>query len=226
MAQQTRHGLYGGARPPYASFAGKVEADETTPLDDDADVAVTTRTDRDGATVRPPRTTLLTAMDSLASSALEAPSRAPMDAHEAYFERIGAGTQEGSLIRIHPYSNRAADAAAIRYLVVEYDIVPADVNPTIDTTGGTDRDGAHIRVPTTFVRTAMNSLREAALTIATAPERDAREGYYLSAGEQDLGHAMRLMIGQVGRAGDAFAISHLEVEYEIAGEHQVRAEEF
>jgi hypothetical protein len=200
--------------------------DETTPVDDDADVTVTARTDRDGATVRPPRSTLRTAMDSLANSALEAPSRAPLDAHEAFFERIGAGTQEGSLARNNMYSNRAADAAAVLMFIVEYDVVDNTVDVTIDTTGGTDRDGAHVRVPTTFLRTAMDTLRNAGLTIATAPERDSREGYYWTAQSLDVGHALRALLGQAGRGGDAYAVVELEIEYEVEGPHLHRAEEY
>jgi hypothetical protein len=199
---------------------------ETTPEDDDADVTVTTRTDRDGATVRPPRSTLLTAMDSLANSALEAPSRAPLDAHEAYFERVGAGTQEGSLARSNMYSNRAADAAAVLMYIIDYDVVSNTVDVTIDTTGGTDKDGAHVRVPTTFLRTAMDTLRNAGLTIGTAPERDAREGYYWAANELDVGVALRALIGQAGRGGDAYAVVELEIDYEVEGPHLARAEEY
>ena len=72
----------------------------------------------------------------------------------------------------------------------------------------------------------MNSLREADLTIGTAPERDAREGYYWTASEMDLGHALRVLIGQAGRGGDAFALQSVEIEFELAGEHQARAEEY
>lgn len=203
---------------------GSAPITETTPSDNDADVSVTTRTDRDGATIRPPRVTLMTALDSLANAALADPQRGPLDVFEVKFDRMG-GDEEGSLGRILAYSNRGADALAIKALIIEYDEVPLE--PDIDgedTASGTDRDGAHIRVPQLLLRTAMESLRNADLTIGSSSYRDARQAHFHTAGEQDEGWAGRVLLDQAGRGGDAYAVAQIEIEYEEVGEEQVRAE--
>lgn len=99
---------------------------ESTPSDNDADVTVTARTDRDGATIRPPRITWLTSADSLRNADLHSPDRSPLDSFEAKTMRVGRNPRDGRVHRIVAYSNRAGDALAVRVLVVEYDIATGE----------------------------------------------------------------------------------------------------
>ena len=199
---------------------------EVTPSDDDADVSVTTRSDRDGATIRPPRVTLMTALDSLANSALADPQRGPLHAFEVKFERSGAD-EEGTLVRIYSYSNRAADLYAAKAFIIEYEEVEDTVDiPVADTTSGTDSDGAHLRVAQIHLRYALDSLRDADLNIASATDRDARRAYFHPALQIDEGWQVRLVFDQDGRGGDVYAISQIDIEYEDAGMEQIRAEEY
>lgn len=196
-------------------LGGSETAVETTPSDDDADVTVTTRADCDGATVRPPRVTLLTAVDSLANSALADPQRGALDAHEVRFIRLG-NDETGTLYRVYGYSNRGADAFAAKAIVIEYEVLDntADM-AAADTTSGTDRDGAHVRVPQLALRTAMNSLRNGALTIASGTDRDAREARFMCADVLDVGYAIRLLLDQAGRGGDAYAVTQVKIDYDV-----------
>jgi len=199
---------------------------ETTPTDDDADVTVTTRTDRDGATIRPPRVTLLTAADSFAESALQTPQRGPLDEHEVKFDRIG-GDEEGTLFRILAYSNRAADFFAIRALELEWDDVPDEMDGVAaDTAGGTDADGASMRVPTLSVLTAMDSFRNASLLPAGGTARESRRTMFHAAQSRAEGGLVRVVVQQVGRAGDFYALSALALELDDAPEELARAKEY
>ena len=210
-------------------YAGNaLDAPSETPLDDDADVAVTTRTGCDGGTIRPPRVTALTAVDSLSNSALESAERADLDSFEVRLERLGRGEQEGSLYRLFAYSNRGADAFAIDTIIIEYDSVPNDVDPmAADTASGTDCDGAHMRVPQLILHTAMDSLRNGSLLMASGGGRDAREVLFMTGDQLDVGNAVRLFLDQAGRGGDAYAIEYFEIEYDsVPDDSLMRSKEF
>lgn len=211
----------------FFDLGGSPSTVETTPADDDADVSVTARTDRDGATVRPPRTTILAVAGSLANADLAGPDRVDLDAHEAKSDRIGRNTQDGTVHRVLAYSNRAGDAAAARLLEIEYDVVPA--NPlaiAADTTSGSDRDGADIRVPQIIGHHAANSLRNGVLLLGSGMLQDEDQTYFLTPTTLDEGRALRVYLAQSGRAGDAYALAAVEIEYDDGSEEPVRAKEY
>lgn len=94
----------------------------TPPPDDDADTTVTTRVDHDGTTIRPPRVTLLHAMDSLLNADLVGPHRIKLDSFEAKSDRMARGRTNGRSGRIFAYTNRAADGLAIKQIIVTYTV--------------------------------------------------------------------------------------------------------
>ena len=197
---------------------------EGTPPDDDADTVVTAYLDRDGATIRPPRLTVLTACDSLLNSDLEQPDRLPMDTHEAKSDRVGRGTTEGLYFRVFAFTKRAGEPLGIRSIDVDVDYPPLDpgrMNPGTDT--GTDRDGASMETASVSVFMAADSLRNADLDPASGAVQDSHLASYQAPNTNMVGTAHRITWMTAGRAGALACPALAEVEYDLAGPELIRA---
>lgn len=226
----TRLGHYGGSRAARVPMSPKTESVvEVAPPDDDTvdsagtALTITAHLDRDAATIRPPRVTLLHALNDLRNVALTSPDRLPMDTYEAKSDRYGRGTQEGNFLRLYAYTLRAAEMFALSEVVVDFDLVPADTYLNPGTVTGTDKDGASMSVGTVGIFTAADSLRDADLVAGVGTVQDTHEGRFWAADTLGIGNYLRVLWNTDGRAGGVACPVEIEVEFELVGAEVIRA---
>jgi hypothetical protein len=226
MAQQTRHGLYGGPRAAYGSFAGKIESVTLVqPSDDDTDTTVTARTDRDGYTVRAPRVTLLHAVDSALNVDLVGADRTAMDRYSVRSRRNGRtpAHSETSVVRLKAFSLRAADAFAPRTVIVRYTESSKPGRRQTDTTDRTDIDGYTLRVPPWQVSQSSDSARNADLSSIGVTDRDRFKVRLRVPRTAQRGFVHRIKLGTDGRAGNAGIPKQVNLTLTLAGRRLLKA---
>ncbi len=197
---------------------------EVAPPDDDADTVITAYLDRDSATIRPPRLTVLHAMDSLLNSDLHGADRLPMDTFEGKSDRVARNPSEGLQFRLHAFTSRAGEPLGIRSLDLDLDLLSIDSGLlATDTTAGTDKDGGTMSVATVSVFMASDSVRNADLDAASGDTTNSYLGVYQGANVDQVSDVLRLSVQKLGRAGAVACIAELELELEIGGENVLRA---
>ena len=231
MAQQTRHGNYGGARGLYGSFAGKsFDLVAVAPEDrDDQNAAGETLTFTSftdcatGATLRAGRLTHWTAAESLRNADLNTPFRADPDRRESITDQIGRGTTRAVVHRIRISSNRAGEAWGSQAHEFEFSPDGDDQVRDAETTAQTDcATGASLMVPQLSIYTSTDSTRNADLGTPIAMTRDRYEQRALQIGngtEYGILHRIRVTSN---RAGDAWGSQAHVLEFSPEGDTELR----
>lgn len=212
--RQTFLDLYGGIL---------IIAVEVPPDDDDSDTSVTTRVDRDGATIRPPRVHVWHAVDSLRAADLHDADRTPLDRFEVRSDRSGRLPTTGRAVRLQLWASRAGEAYAVRALVLRYQPWADEAQDVAaDTTARTDRDGATLEVPTWYCWSAANGLLRSELgTVGAGIQNRYRVRFDVT--DDSVGRGLRLRLAGSSRAGEAGAVRWLRVGWTPAGDVRTRA---
>ena len=191
-------------------YAGISLIATTPPTDrDDQDNAgntltVTAFVDGDGATLRPPRLTLLHSFDDARNGALIGPERLDMDRHTARANRQGRSPNSGDSLRLHLFTSRAGEVPAVRSLVLSVSPVPAVQRVrAADTTTRTARDGTSLIVPEVQVMHSADSRRNADLRVIASDQDRSTTRHAISSAISQQGRSHRLMVMGLGRAGSA-----------------------
>lgn len=193
--------------------ASITSVDPITPTDDDADTTVTARIDVDGNTIRPPRLTLLHAVDSARNADLHDADRLPMDRYDSTSVRLGRVPTTGHHMRIYAFTSRAGEGAPIRRVVAEIGASKATQRLVTDTTSRTGPDGETLRVATTRLFHAAESARNAALSSA-GTDRDRFLTLHALPGSGKVAALHRLFMQHDGRAGNAWCPREIIVRFE------------
>ena len=204
----------------------------STPSDDDADISVTARTDRDGATVRPGRITILHAVDSVRNASLVGADRTAMDRYAVRSIRAGRLPTQGETNRLRLYfmSSRAGDSFAPRQIVVRYSTSSRRLRLQTDTTNRTDRDATTLRIPEWSLGYSADSARNADLRQSTnsagtaVTDRDRFRVRLMLPLADAVGYVHRLQFVTDGRAGNAGGPLSLSVRYSLVPARLYRAE--
>ena len=210
----TRLGVSGFARPLYGSFSGKVAAVLVPPDDDDADTTVTVRTDCDGATIRPPRITMLHSIDSSRNADLHGADRLPMDRYDGRSIRIGRTPTRGHHARLFMFTSRAGESLPVSEVVLKINAAKAGQRIVSDTTGRVDFDGATLRVPATRIFHSSNSaLNVDLVSVGTDRDRFFTRHSLPDAGR--VGHFHRLLLVHDGTAGNAWCPEEIVLKINV-----------
>jgi hypothetical protein len=167
-------------------------------------LTITSFVDGDGATLRPPRLTLLHSFDDARNAALTGPERLDMDRHTARGFRLGRQTNTGDSLRLFAFTSRAGEVPAIRSIVLTVSPVPRRQRLlAADTTSRTARDGTSLVVPTVQVMHAADSSRNSDLRVIASEQDRTSTRHAISSAISRQGRSHRLMVMGLGRAGSA-----------------------
>ena len=204
-------------------------APPTAPDDDDTKdgdgntLTITARLDCEGYHLRPPRGTLVHAVNDGRNSALVGPDRLEMDAHEAKSLREGRLPNVGVLARVQLFTTRAGDALGLDEFIVEYEEDFTEGRLDDNTDSGDDCDGYKMVVDSSRVYHALDSGLNADLkTVGT--DQDAHETIHAVDPARSTGQRLRVAAAAF-RAGQVMCPQEIVVEYEEVGEEPVRAKE-
>ena len=236
MAQRTRHGLYGGPRRLYGSFAGKLQAVGVPPPDrDDQDAAgntltYTVFTGGDGYQIRPPRFEVMHSVDSGVNADIAGYERLGPDRFHALSNRIGhLPTFASNSLRPFMVAKRAGERFGIAALRIRVDV--HDPGPTIvsrqseNTDTHTGGDGYQSRYPTWRGFLSTDSGQDSALEAAGTDRDRDRVAFMLPRGKSVAYGSGRFKLETDGRAGNRFGIYAIRVLVNVTNAPEPKAKE-